>query len=112
LTIILSRIEELEHQVNHLELQANSQRNEAKFFSTYRDWVHIFMNTLIIELGKEEQSHAKDALHRLKYNLTLTSEESECIKKLRGLLKNVNMTLDDVKLLHEIKSKGNIYHVS
>ncbi|CAB4420547.1 unnamed protein product [Rhizophagus irregularis] len=57
---------------------------------------------------REGKSHAKDALYNLRYNLKLNNEEKECIEKLKGLLKNVDMTLDDFKLLHEVKSKSNM----
>ncbi|CAB5348871.1 unnamed protein product [Rhizophagus irregularis] len=59
------------------------------------------------QLG-EGKSHAKDALYNLRYNLKLNNEEKECIEKLKGLLKNVDMMLDDFKLLHEVKSKSNM----
>ncbi|PKC55803.1 hypothetical protein RhiirA1_402615 [Rhizophagus irregularis] len=50
--------------------------------------------------------HLKEATRR--YNLKLNNEEKECIEKLKGLLKNVDMMLDDFKLLHEVKSKSNM----
>ncbi|POG61707.1 hypothetical protein GLOIN_2v1486009 [Rhizophagus irregularis DAOM 181602=DAOM 197198] len=62
---------------------------------------------IIGQLG-EGKSHAKDALYNLRYNLKLNNEEKECIEKLKGLLKNVDMMLDDFKLLHEVKSKSNM----
>ncbi|RIA86541.1 hypothetical protein C1645_829142 [Glomus cerebriforme] len=128
LNITISRMEELEHKVNGI-----------KFFSSYRDWllqeVRAKSNT-IFHRNKQSLGEAKMKLHdpipdNIRIYKPPLQKALEAIApililkifmsfwicwnnqslKLKNLLSGVGMTLDDIKLLQEVRAKSNtIFH--
>src|SRR5688572_7062495 len=105
----ISRLEELECRVEELELQLELQANETKFFSSYRDWVKHFINTIIInELGERKWRLVDSGLDLKKRGLTLTQEEQDCINDLKNLLDGFGMITNDLRLLQQVMYKSNV----
>jgi chromosome segregation ATPase len=103
-----NRVDELEQELNRLK----DQVNYLKFFSGYRDWAKTFIQALIAKLGGVDSWHVTETgLHYRSREEPLTEKESDCVERLKNLLKedkDIGLDLTDIKLLLEVKDTGNI----
>ncbi|CAG8595281.1 13963_t:CDS:1 [Funneliformis caledonium] len=85
--------------------------NRTEFLSNYRDWIKRFIDKVKDKLGEKEWRLAESALFYLESGMELTDEELNCIENLKDFLRDVEMTIDDIKLLREMRDKSNaLFH--
>ncbi|CAG8509520.1 4038_t:CDS:2 [Funneliformis mosseae] len=66
---------------------------------------------VIDKLGEKEWRLAESALFYLESGMELTDEELNCIENLKDFLRDVKMTIDDIKLLREMRDNSNtLFH--
>ncbi|GBB89457.1 hypothetical protein RclHR1_16140003 [Rhizophagus clarus] len=74
---------------------------------TYRDWVRKFFKNLIIRLGgKNEWYDVKKSIPDY-YDYNMNISNRKCINELNNILNGINMNIDDLELLLEIKGESN-----